>query len=57
MIGTFYESTKRRVFETHTQRQTLCHPFEAEENDVIEIILHSYQTKLISSKLLPQKQS
>ena len=57
MIGTFHKSTKRRVFETHTQRQTLCHPFEAEENDVIETILHSYQTKLLSSKLLPQKQS
>ena len=30
----------------HTHRQTLCRPFEAAENDVIETIVHSYQTKI-----------
>ena len=54
-MGTFHKSTKRRVFETHTQRQTLCHPFEAEENDVIETILHSYQTKINLFKVVSTK--
>ena len=55
MIGTFHKSTKRRVFETQTHRQTLCRPFEAEENDVIETILHSYRTKINLFKVVSTK--